>query len=152
MLLKKPPALPPLTPLPPKKSTLPPTQPRYRLLRSFAFHSALYPLYTHRRTIGFKTGISAPSNEEIEERGGGRTWEAEVIDGSMVLAEEGEGGEGAEGVGGVVGVKELERRKRERREERKRELAIEKRRGNGWKDKRPEWKEPVGDMGYKERD
>jgi len=51
-------------------------QPRYRLLRSFQFHPEVYKGYEHRRTIGFKEGVSKSGNEEILGRKGvARTWE-----------------------------------------------------------------------------
>lgn len=51
-------------------------QPRFTLLRSFAFVPAVYDGYSHRRTIGFKDGVSKGQNEEITgRRGGARTWE-----------------------------------------------------------------------------
>ncbi len=50
--------------------------PRYRLLRSFQFHPSVYEGYEHRRTIGFKDGVSKSGNEEILGRQGvPRTWE-----------------------------------------------------------------------------
>lgn len=56
-------------------------QPRYRLLRSFAFHPDLYEGYEHRRTIGWREGVSKRENEEIlkDPRAGAcRTWEFAV--------------------------------------------------------------------------
>jgi 25S rRNA (uracil2634-N3)-methyltransferase len=51
-------------------------QPKYRLLRSFRFDPACYPGYAHRRTLGFKEGVSKSGNEEILGRKGeARTWE-----------------------------------------------------------------------------
>ena len=51
-------------------------QPRYILLRSFAFEPELWDGYAHRRTIGFKEGLSMAQNEEIVGRKGrARTWE-----------------------------------------------------------------------------
>ncbi len=51
-------------------------QPRYRLLRSFAFWPDLYEGYEHRRTLGWKEGVSKKGNEEIlKGEGGCRTWE-----------------------------------------------------------------------------
>jgi 25S rRNA (uracil2634-N3)-methyltransferase len=51
-------------------------QPKYRLLRSFAFDPVTYPGYAHRRTIGWKEGVSKSGNEEIVGRKGrARTWE-----------------------------------------------------------------------------
>jgi 25S rRNA (uracil2634-N3)-methyltransferase len=50
-------------------------QPRYRLLRSFTFDPALYLGYAHRRTIGFKEGVSKEGNEEILRGEGCKTWE-----------------------------------------------------------------------------
>jgi len=55
-------------------TTLP--QPRYRLLRSFEFRPEVYQGYEHRRTIGWREGLSRGRNEEILGRKGrGRTWE-----------------------------------------------------------------------------
>lgn len=63
----------------PKLATRPPANslnPRYRLLRSFAFHPDLYPGYSHRRTIGWREGKSKSENEELLSGSGGlRTWE-----------------------------------------------------------------------------
>lgn len=68
----------------PKLATKPPAttpgtqspQPRYKLLRSFEFSPEVYEGYTHRRTIGFKDGVSKSKNEEILGRKGkARTWE-----------------------------------------------------------------------------
>ena len=119
------------------KTTLPPTQPKYALLRSFAFHPTLYPGYAHRRTIGFKDGVSKSENEEIDSRGGGRTWEAEVVDAS--LEEEEEEGESKS--------ERVERRRKELREEKRREKN-----SNGWKDKRPEFEPPKSnDRGWNSR-
>lgn len=63
----------------PKLATRPPkssSNPRYRLLRSFAFHPDLYPGYSHRRTIGWREGKSKSENEELLSGSGGlRTWE-----------------------------------------------------------------------------
>ncbi|WVW86352.1 hypothetical protein I302_108396 [Kwoniella bestiolae CBS 10118] len=68
----------------PKLATKPPTltpgtkllQPRYDLVRSFEFHPELYSRYEHRRTIGWKEGLSKGGNEEIRGRKGmARTWE-----------------------------------------------------------------------------
>lgn len=58
---------------PPPSST---PQPRYKLHRSFAFHPDAYPGYAHRRTKGFKEGLSTSNNEDVllsarERRGGG---------------------------------------------------------------------------------
>ena len=51
-------------------------QPRYALLRSFQFVPEAYPGYAHRRTLGFKEGLSKSANEEIRGRKGvPRTWE-----------------------------------------------------------------------------
>jgi hypothetical protein len=141
-LFTKPSPPPPLSSLPPDQrpppnTLLPPTQPRYRIIRSFAFHSVLYPGYSHRRTIGFKDGLSKGANEEIEERGGGRTWEAEVVDASL-FPEAGD-------------VDEEGRTKEQRIEERRRELRAEKKKGNGWKDKRPAWSAPQEDGGWKSK-
>ncbi|KAL7418110.1 hypothetical protein BDY24DRAFT_10148 [Mrakia frigida] len=118
------------------KTTLPPTQPKYQILRSFAFHPNLYPGYAHRRTIGFKDGVSKSANEEIEERGGGRTWEAEVLDASLEEEVDEEGTE--------TRTERIERRKKELREEKKKG-------GNGWKDKRPEFTAPRADKGWNDR-
>lgn len=63
----KPPPLCPGTRLP---------QPRYTLLRSFRFDPTVYDGYEHRRTIGWKEGLSKGANEEIVGRKGeARTWE-----------------------------------------------------------------------------
>ncbi|KAK6909093.1 hypothetical protein I203_103106 [Kwoniella mangroviensis CBS 8507] len=68
----------------PKLATKPPTltpgtkliQPRYELVRSFEFHPDLYSRYEHRRTIGWKEGLSKGGNAEITDRKGkARTWE-----------------------------------------------------------------------------
>jgi len=65
----------------PRLATRPPkllnvTPPRYRICRSFAFDPALYPGYEHRRTLGFKEGLSKSGNEEIMRgKEGCRTWE-----------------------------------------------------------------------------
>ncbi|KAJ9121026.1 hypothetical protein QFC24_005007 [Naganishia onofrii] len=45
-------------------------QPRYRLLRSFKFDPAFWPGYEHRRTLGFKEGVSKEGNVELREFGG----------------------------------------------------------------------------------
>lgn len=144
--MTRPKPLPPLHMIPPSQrpppnTTLPATQPQYRVLRSFAFHPTLYPGYSHRRTIGFKEGLSKGSNEEIEERGGGRTWEAEVVEES--LHRKAPGGEDEE-------MKERKERVEKRREELREEKDKKKsRRGNGYKDHRPAWKAPGhGDMGW----
>lgn len=51
-------------------------QPKYKLLRSFRFNPETYPGYAHRRTLGFKEGVSKSGNEEILGRKGeARTWE-----------------------------------------------------------------------------
>ncbi|ODN94796.1 hypothetical protein L198_04941 [Cryptococcus wingfieldii CBS 7118] len=51
-------------------------QPRYTLLRSFEFKPAAYQGYAHRRTIGWKEGLSKGENEEIMGRKGvPRTYE-----------------------------------------------------------------------------
>jgi 25S rRNA (uracil2634-N3)-methyltransferase len=51
-------------------------QPKYKLIRSFRFDPATYPGYAHRRTLGFKEGVSKSGNEEILGRKGeARTWE-----------------------------------------------------------------------------
>lgn len=145
-LFTRPPPPPPVATIAPHlrpasltKTTLPPTQPKYALLRSFAFHPTLYPGYAHRRTIGFKDGVSKSENEEIDSRGGGRTWEAEVVDASLVEEEEEEGESKSERV---------ERRRKELREEKRREKN-----SNGWKDKRPDWEAPKGggDKGWNSR-
>lgn len=52
-------------------------QPRYRLLRSFAFDPAMWPGYEHRRTLGFKEGVSKTANLELMQ-GGGQDGEAAV--------------------------------------------------------------------------
>ena len=80
-LLDQPPytdwALPKLAKTPPEfcpGTRLP--QPRFTLLRSFAFVPGAYDGYAHRRTIGFKDGVSKGHNEEITGRkGAARTWE-----------------------------------------------------------------------------
>jgi 25S rRNA (uracil2634-N3)-methyltransferase len=36
--------------------------------RSMAFRTECYPGYTHRRTLGFKEGVSASGNEEIMDK------------------------------------------------------------------------------------
>ncbi|OXG76106.1 hypothetical protein C348_05257 [Cryptococcus neoformans Gb118] len=52
------------------------TQPRYTLLRSFEFRPEIYEGYAHRRTIGWKEGLSKSENEEILGRKGmPRTYE-----------------------------------------------------------------------------
>lgn len=57
-------------------------QPRYRVLRSFDFVPAAWPGYAHRRTIGWREGLSKANNEEIMGRQGrARTWEMAVWDG-----------------------------------------------------------------------
>lgn len=59
-------------------------QPRYTLKRSFEFVPAVWPGYAHRRTIGWREGLSKDDNEEIVGRiGKARTWE-------FVLREEAE--------------------------------------------------------------
>lgn len=51
-------------------------QPRYTLLRSFEFRPEIYEGYAHRRTIGWKEGLSKSENEEILGRKGmPRTYE-----------------------------------------------------------------------------
>jgi 25S rRNA (uracil2634-N3)-methyltransferase len=45
-------------------------QPRYRLLRSFAFDPTMWPGYEHRRTLGFKEGVSKAANLELMQGGG----------------------------------------------------------------------------------
>lgn len=51
-------------------------QPRYTLLRSFEFRPEIYDGYAHRRTIGWKDGLSKSENEEILGRKGiPRTYE-----------------------------------------------------------------------------
>ncbi|WWC72191.1 uncharacterized protein I206_106151 [Kwoniella pini CBS 10737] len=45
-------------------------QPRYKLKRSFKFDLNLYKNYEHRRTIGFKKGLSKSKNEEILRKNG----------------------------------------------------------------------------------
>lgn len=54
----------------------------YRIWRSFQFHPQLYPLYSHRRTIGWKEGRSKGENEDIvrSDEGESRTWELGLID------------------------------------------------------------------------
>ncbi|WOO76687.1 25S rRNA (uridine-N(3))-methyltransferase [Vanrija pseudolonga] len=57
-------------------------QPRYRLLRSFEFVPSAWPGYAHRRTIGWREGLSKANNEEIVGRvGKARTWEFACWDG-----------------------------------------------------------------------
>ncbi|CAK9783314.1 hypothetical protein CC85DRAFT_282051 [Cutaneotrichosporon oleaginosum] len=57
-------------------------QPRFRVLRSFDFVPAAWPGYAHRRTIGWREGLSKANNEEITGRQGrARTWEMCVWDG-----------------------------------------------------------------------
>lgn len=54
-------------------------QPRYTLKRSFEFVPAVWPGYAHRRTIGWREGLSKDDNEEILGRiGKARTWEFAV--------------------------------------------------------------------------
>jgi 25S rRNA (uracil2634-N3)-methyltransferase len=66
-LAKRPPAVCPGTNLP---------QLRYKVIRSFEFNPEVYSGYTHRRTLGFKEGLSKGANEEILGRKGrARTWE-----------------------------------------------------------------------------
>ena len=86
---------PPDTPLPSSPSTqghgkpdykkikkrTPLVQPKFRLLRSFEFRPEIYKGYEHRRTIGFKQGVSKTGNEEIVGRlGKARTWEFALDD------------------------------------------------------------------------
>eukprot|EP00128_Syssomonas_multiformis_P017603 Colp12_sorted_trinity150504_noHs@32501 len=40
-----------------------------KLKNSFNFDPSVYPHYVHRRTLGFKTGVSAENNEEIVKNG-----------------------------------------------------------------------------------
>jgi len=141
-LLRKPPPPPPLSSLPPAQrpppnTTLPPTQPRFALLRSFAFHASLYPGYAHRRTIGFQPGLSAEQNEEIDLRGGGRTVEAELVDESMFPHEDGT-------------AEEREAKRAARREALREEKESKgRRRGNGYKDHRNrEFKPPAAGSGW----
>jgi 25S rRNA (uracil2634-N3)-methyltransferase len=57
-------------------------QPRFRVIRSFDFVPAAWPGYAHRRTIGWREGLSKANNEEITGRQGrARTWEMCVYDG-----------------------------------------------------------------------
>lgn len=57
-------------------------QPRYRLIRSFEFVPDAWPGYAHRRTIGWREGLSKKHNEEILGRQGkAKTWEFCVWDG-----------------------------------------------------------------------
>ena len=52
------------------------TQPRYKLIRSFDFSPEVYEGYSHRRTLGFKEGMSKGANEEIMGwKGRAKTWE-----------------------------------------------------------------------------
>ncbi|KAK4699125.1 25S rRNA (uracil2634-N3)-methyltransferase, partial [Phenoliferia sp. Uapishka_3] len=45
---------------------LPPTpQPTYRVVRSFEFDSRDWQGYEHRRTVGFKEGVSSAANEDL---------------------------------------------------------------------------------------
>lgn len=60
-------------------------QPKYTLVRSFEFHPDVYEGYAHRRTLGFKAGVSKASNEEITGRkGSARTWEFEPVEEKQV--------------------------------------------------------------------
>lgn len=43
----------------------PGVQPTYRIVRSFEFNPADYEGYEHRRTIGFKEGISSNANDDL---------------------------------------------------------------------------------------
>lgn len=139
-LLKRPPPPPPITSLapsqrPPPHSTLPPTQPRFTLVRSFNFHASLYPGYAHRRTIGFQPGLSKANNEEVDGRGGGRTVEAELIEDSMFAEEDGT-------------AEEREEKKQARREAlREEKEAKGRRRGNGFKDHRNREFKPPAEVG-----
>lgn len=139
-LLKRPPPPPPITSLapsqrPPPHSTLPPTQPRFTLVRSFNFHASLYPGYAHRRTIGFQPGLSKANNEEVDGRGGGRTVEAELIEESMFAEEDGT-------------AEEREEKKQARREAlREEKEAKGRRRGNGFKDHRNREFKPPAEVG-----
>ncbi|TXT15917.1 hypothetical protein VHUM_00420 [Vanrija humicola] len=66
---------------PPSQSDSVP-QRRYRLLRSFEFVPSAWPGYAHRRTIGWREGLSKANNEEIVGRvGKARTWEFACWDG-----------------------------------------------------------------------
>jgi hypothetical protein len=38
---------------------------RFLFCRSWKFHPDLYPGYAHRRTLGFKEGVSVADNSEI---------------------------------------------------------------------------------------
>lgn len=40
-------------------------QPTYLVVRSFEFSTADYPGYEHRRTIGFKEGVSSAANDDL---------------------------------------------------------------------------------------
>ena len=51
---------------------------RYRLVRSFEFQPDLWPGYEHRRTIGWREGLSKGGNAEVRGRRP-RTWEFEVM-------------------------------------------------------------------------
>ena len=64
---------------------LPPTaQPNYIILRSFEFSPADYEGYEHRRTVGFKDGVSSGKNEDLNltarERGEKRREEKELVE------------------------------------------------------------------------
>lgn len=63
----------------------PPTpQPTYRIVRSFEFSPADYEGYEHRRTIGFKEGVSSAANDDLSlsarERGEKKRTEKEEKD------------------------------------------------------------------------
>lgn len=108
-LAQRPP--PSTSPIPKDKSLQ--LQPKYRLLRSFQFHPDLYPGYAHRRTIGFKEGVSKAGNEEIRGRGGeARTWQFAPVPQEAYDDEGGGEGEGmVEGyVGGKFGQRKLKKK------------------------------------------
>lgn len=58
-------------------------QPTYRVVRSFEFDARDYEGYEHRRTVGFKEGVSSGKNEDLvlsaRERGEKRK-EVEVVE------------------------------------------------------------------------
>jgi 25S rRNA (uracil2634-N3)-methyltransferase len=59
-------------------------QPTYAVVRSFEFHPEDYPVYEHRRTIGYKEGVSSGKNEDLaltaRERGEKRRVEKEGLE------------------------------------------------------------------------
>lgn len=56
----------------------------YRVWRSFEFRPENYPLYSHRRTIGWKQGKNTSENEDItrpqQDQGDNRTYELGLLD------------------------------------------------------------------------